>query len=331
MAHLPRPRGPVTSHLFEHLAEPAHDVSDPQEPDDDPLTGEDSPLALYVCYELHYRGFDGVDPAWEWEPSLLRLRKRLEARFLSRLNEVVPTSPLPEGTTVPQILRELVGIPDHGRLTDFMARHATLEQFREFVVQRSAYHLKESDPHSWAIPRLSGRAKAALVEIQSDEYGGGDPYRIHATMYGRLMSRLGLDPTYGAYLDEISGVSLTAVNLMSLFGLHRDFLGEIVGHLAVFEMTSPLPNRKYANGLRRLGRGDALEFYEEHVEADAVHEQIAAHDLAGALAEDEPSFAERIVHGAHTLLAVDELVAEHLLDAWTAGRSSLYEPVSLSV
>ena len=47
----------------------------------DPLADEDLQLALYLCYELHYRGLDGVAEEWEWEPSLLALRARLEARF----------------------------------------------------------------------------------------------------------------------------------------------------------------------------------------------------------------------------------------------------------
>ena len=45
--------------------------------------GLDLQLALYVCYELHYRGFAGVDPRWEWDPSLLHLRGLLEESFLS--------------------------------------------------------------------------------------------------------------------------------------------------------------------------------------------------------------------------------------------------------
>ena len=35
--------------------------------------------------------------------------------------------------------------------------------------------------------------KAALVEIQADEYGGGDPQRIHASLFARAMEALGLD------------------------------------------------------------------------------------------------------------------------------------------
>ena len=82
---------------------------------------------------------------------------------------------------------------------------------------------------------------------------------------------------------------------MSLCGLHRRLRGAIVGHLALFEMTSSIPNRRYADGLRRLGLDDAPRraFFDEHVEADAVHEEVAAVDLAGGLARQEPELAAR--------------------------------------
>ena len=50
--------------------------------DSDPY-GIDVQLTLYVCYELHYRGFAGVDDGWEWNPGLLHLRAQLEDAFLS--------------------------------------------------------------------------------------------------------------------------------------------------------------------------------------------------------------------------------------------------------
>ena len=40
-------------------------------------------------------------------------------------------------------------------------------------MHRSLYHLKEGDPHAWAIPRLTGQAKASFVAVEFDEYGGG--------------------------------------------------------------------------------------------------------------------------------------------------------------
>jgi hypothetical protein len=193
------------------------------------------------------------------------------------------------------------------------------------VVHRSAYQLKEADPHSWAIPRLAGAAKAALLEIQFDEYGSGRASRIHAELFAQTMGALGLDATYGAYIGSLPGITLATVNLMSLFGLHRRRRGAIVGHLAAFEMTSSIPNRRYANAFRRLGYGaDVTGFYDEHVEADAVHENIAAWDLAGGLVRAEPDLADEVMFGARALLALEARWAAQLLECWRAGHSSLF-------
>jgi hypothetical protein len=173
---------------------------------------------------------------------------------------------------------------------------------------------------------LTGTPKAALVEIQSDEYGGGHADRMHASLFARSMRAVGLDDTYGAYLSRLPGATLATVNLVSLFGLHRRWRGALVGHLAAFEMTSSQPARRYANGLRRLGFDtEATLFFDEHVEADSVHEQIAAHDLAGGLARDEPSLTADILFGARALLYLEGLWAHHLLAHWRAGTSSLLE------
>jgi hypothetical protein len=214
---------------------------------------------------------------------------------------------------------------DAGRsLSLHLEREATLEQVLEFLVHRSAYQLKEADPHSWALPRLDGRPKAALVEIQADEYGGGRADRIHAELFAVAMEAVGLDRRYGAYLERIPGVTLATVNLMSFFGLHRRHRGAIVGHLALFEMTSSVPNARYAAGLRRLGLGEgATAFFDEHVEADAVHENVAAVDLAGGLARDEPAVAGDVLWGARCLAALDRRWGDHLLDAWESGVTSL--------
>jgi len=204
-----------------------------------------------------------------------------------------------------------------------LQREATLEQFREFLLHRSAYHLKEADPFTWLIPRLSGGPKAALVQIQADEYGGGDAKWMHSALFADTMSALGLDAAAGPPLDRLPGTTLAVTNLLSFFGLHRRLRGQCAGALALFEMTSCIPNRRYGDGLRRLGFGpEETRFFDEHVEADAVHEAVAATDLAGALATHE-GLGREILFGAHALQATEGLAAAQQLDAWTAGRSSL--------
>jgi heme oxygenase-like protein len=331
---LPAARGPLSEMLIATLRDPApaHGQTAEMRPRvaEDEVLGEDFQLSLYLLYELHYRGFRGVDERWEWQPSLLALRAELEADFEATLRERLPGGDDPaHPARTGETITRLIEADDGPQLSVHVERTASLDQFREFLIHRSAYQLKEADPHSWAIPRLDGPAKAALVEVQADEYGGGRPERVHATLFAKAMRALDLDPTYGAYLDRIPAVTLATVNLMSLFGLHRRLRGAIVGHLAAFETTSPIPNGRYSKGLRRLGLGeDALDFFDEHVEADSVHENIAVYDMAQGLAVSEPALADDILFGVRALLELDARFAAHVLERWKHGATSLLEPLA---
>ncbi|HET7589504.1 MAG TPA: iron-containing redox enzyme family protein [Solirubrobacterales bacterium] len=328
LIELPPPRGPLSEVLFEGLANRPGELEPPPAVDcADPIADEDLQLALYVSYELAYSGIRGVEESWEWEPSLIAFRAALERPFEAAVAELVAPATEEELRSVGAALQRIVAADPGPPLSRYMETQGTLEQMREHVVHRSAYQLKEADPHSWAIPRLSPKPKAALLEVQADEYGGGSAERMHAVLFAKTMSALGLDPAYGAYVDRLPGVTLATVNLMSGFGLQRRRRGAIVGHLAAFEMTSSIPNRRYGNALRRFGCGrEATHFYDEHVEADAVHENIAAWDLAGGLAAEEPAVAPDILFGARALLQVEARWAQHLADAWERGETSLRSP-----
>lgn len=318
---LPSARGPVSAILQERLLGAPGDVP-PLGDHGDPLFDDDFQLSLFICYELHYRGFDDVSEEWEWHPSLIAFRNQLSSAFEAALEAKVPRVQVESGD-VPPVLKKIAMVDGGPSLSLYLEKRASVEQFREFVAHRSIYHLREADPHTWVVPRLAGAPKAALIEIQTDEYGDGSLHRMHSTLFAGLMRSLNLDDSYGAYLDEVPGATLATVNLMSTFGLHRRRRGAAVGHLALLEMDSSIPNRRYANGLRRLGFGDdAARFYDEHVEADSVHEAIAAHDLAGALARQEPEVAGDIIFGAEALAFVESYFAQTLLSAWEDGSTS---------
>jgi hypothetical protein len=326
------PRGPLSEAVMERLmggdggADLAGSADAALDRAIDLLRDDDVQLALFVLYASSYGSLARLDPDLEWDSELIGLRRRLESAFERALRGAVPVPDLPE-PTVDAVARALFALTEEDSgpsLSRFVAKGATSEQALELLVQRSVYTLREADPHSWAIPRLHGRAKAALVEIQADEYGGGRAERVHAAMFAASMRGAGLDDSYGAYVDDVPALTLASHNMMSMFGLNRRLLGAIVGHLAAFEMTSSIPNRFYADGLRRLGFGaDVTDYFDEHVEADAVHEQIAGRDLAGALAEDHPELLPDIMFGAAACVAVDGWLAQDMLDAWTEDRSSL--------
>lgn len=306
------------------LTKPVHRLSGAPIASDDPWLGDDEPLALTLCHELHYRGLAGVDDAWEWEPSLVALRQRLEASLLDRVAADVDAPARDIDPADADVELRALASDGGPSLSAYVERNGTVAQLREFAIHRSIYQLKEADPHSFAIPRVTGVAKAALVAIQRDEYGDGRPADMHATLFANTMRALDLDSRYGAYLDVVPGVTLSTVNLVTLFGLNRRWLGALVGHLALFEMASVVPNGRYANALRRLGFGqDATAFYDAHVRADAVHEDVARRDLVGGLLRDRPDLAADVVFGARALSAVEAAFTEHLLASWRAGASSL--------
>ncbi len=321
---LPPSRGPLTEALFAALIGGGSAPQLPGPVSVDVLGDEDLQLALYCAYELQYRGFEGVDERWEWDLSLLSLRSAIEAVMEEQLRAALP--PFPQGAPVGRVVDELWSMANAGgpSLSGWLVEHGTHRHAAELAVHRSAYQLKEADPHTWAVPRLAGEAKAALVAIQFDEYGGGEAQAMHASLFADTMTSLGLDSTYGAYLDRIPGVALATTNLISLFGLHRRLRGALVGHLALFEMTSVGPMGRYARWMRRLGvPASGRRFYEVHVEADELHQHVAADGLVGGLLRSEPGLGADVVFGARALSLAEARFAAMAREAWERGGSSL--------
>jgi hypothetical protein len=326
---LPTPRGPLSEFVVGRLRSPGIPAAVPDTRRcGDPLSDDDFGLALYVAYELHYRSFSRVDEGLEWDPGLLTFCRSLEQAFLDRLSEECGASPA-TSDGIEFDLQQLIESASGPPLSSYMEKRGSLTEMREFAVHRSAYQLKEADPHTWALPRLEGSTKAALVRIQGDEYGDGTTCRMHQQLFTTTMRALQLDASYGAYLDALPGTTLATVNLITLFGLHRRWRGALVGNLAVYEMTSVVPMSRYSSALERLGVATAArDFYDVHVRADAEHQFIALYDLVGGLARDEPNLSVDIMFGARATLDVEARFAQHLLDAWASGSSSLRQPIA---
>jgi Iron-containing redox enzyme len=318
---LPKPRGSLSESVFDQLRrypdEAVHLAADPAafEPD----STDDAAITLWVLHELHHRGFEDVDAAMEWHPSLAPVRHRLDSDLEQTLRSRFPGTPDIDDAADPASFAEAffgyVAGHDGRSLAAHVHRRADEEQVLELLRWRSVYHLKEADPTAWALPRLPAPAQAALAEVQYDEYGAGAPGRVHRELFARAMAACGLRPEHGAYVDEAPAEVLEQNAAMTLFGLHRRLRGAAVGHFAAFEATSSLPSRRMALGLERLGLAQELvDYYTEHVEADAVHEQLAVRSLAGALLADEPQLLDDVFLGAFTCLDLEDRVAGRFLE-----------------
>jgi hypothetical protein len=327
---LPEPRGPLSEAVLaaldgeDPLAVPDGDPLAPSGSDDlavDPY-GDDLQLSLYCLYELHYRGFAGVAEELEWDPALLAVRRRLERAFVGALRRDTPP-----GEDVAAEIDALLVEPaeaDGSGISYHLLRTGTRWQLREYLAHRSLYHLKEADPQAWVIPRLAGAAKAALVTVEHDEYGAGDPARVHAEIFARMLRALELDDRYGAYVDLAPAPTLAEVNFMTLCGLHRSLRGALVGQFATVELTSSPGSDRLERAMRRLGCDErAREFYAEHVEADAVHEQLVRRGVLAPLLAEEPDLAADVVFGIRASGLLAARLEEHLLTRWSVGQTSL--------
>lgn len=320
---LPVPRGELSAAVVESLSRPAGSAV-PKVAGADPY-GEDLLLTLHTCYELHYQGFAEVDENWEWDPDLLRLRRDLERQLLAALSADVPGGDDIDG----ELDRLLEPTSGTDGVAGFLADQGTPDQLREYFVHRSIYHHIEADPYAWVIPRLRGQAKAALVAVEFDEFGGGRGDRVHAQLFADLLAGAGLNPGYLHYLDAVPAPMLALVDMMSLFGLHRGLRGALVGHFAATEITSSPASRRLADLARTLLPHPAcVHFYTEHVVADAVHEQVMRRDVIAELLRAEPEMAAGLVFGIQATSLLEDRFAEHVLECWRADRSSLRQAIT---
>ena len=319
LAPLPTARGPLSAALLRAWLE-GTPLGRPELRGVDALVDDDLHLALWACYQQHYGGFAGLREPLEWDADTLAFRAVLEEAFERALRaehtQALPADPV----TALRVIAEWSGPP----LAATVGREGQRQHLVEVAIHRSAYQCKEADGHTFAIPRLDGPGRAALIAIQADEYGNGVPGEAHAELFARAMAELGLDPSYGAYVDRLPGSTLATDNLVSMFALHHRLRGALVGHLALFEMCSVTPMSRYLSAARRVGGLPALErFYEVHVEADGHHSRLALDEMVAPMAAAHPELAGDMVFGAAALARVESRFARHLLRSWDAGETSL--------
>lgn len=293
---LPNAAGPLSGAVIEVLSgrPPRHLLNRIDAPlgDADPY-GLDLQLALGVCYELHHRGFRGVDPRWEWNPGLLHLRGALEERFEDALLRDV--GELESSATARADLAALTVAPGDGAgLSTFLRDEGTWDQVREYFVHRSIQHLRQADSPNDA-PQRS---------------------------YAELLSAASLKPGYLAYVNHVTAESFTVVNLASLLGLHRVRRGAAAGRVAATEATSTVEADHLVLALQRLQAPlRCVRFFDE------AAGRGTGHDLVGQLLAREPRLDRDVVFGIRAQRLVEERLAAHLTKSWVSGHSSLRRPI----
>jgi hypothetical protein len=116
----------------------------------DMAADDDLQLSLYLLYGLMYGSPPWPDASWEWHPDLIATRALLERAFETQMRSAVTVEDPPRAAreaVADWLFAATAPSPGPG-LARFIAKSASLEQAREFLIQRSIYTLREADPHS---------------------------------------------------------------------------------------------------------------------------------------------------------------------------------------
>ena len=96
----------------------------------------------------------------------------------------------------------------------------------------------------------------------------------------------------------------------------------------MLEATSSPASSWMVAAMRRIGAGEAaIHFYDEHVEADAVHEQLVRREVVGGLLDDEPGLAGDVVFGIEATNVLEDALADAVTGAWEAAGTALRHPL----
>lgn len=196
-------------------------------------------------------------------------------------------------------LRE-TGPGQNDALFPWLAKFATLEQMRWFLVQEAAGEAGFEDLVALTQVKLPVRAKLEMARNYWDEMGRGHERAMHGPMLAVMVDELHLVPS----IDDTCWESLALVNLMVGLAANRHYAYQSVGALGAIEMTAPGRVGLVNQGLRRLAAPIAARrYFQVHEGLDVQHSKAWNREVIHSLVAEHPESANAIAEGALLRLA----------------------------
>lgn len=167
----------------------------------------------------------------------------------------LPPAPIHALDELKAVLAGLVGRSQQSPSPNsmFVAQDMSFEQFRTIIREYAIDGLTEATAMFAIVPRLRGTVQAAVMRILIDEFGCGNPQRVHAELYRQLLLELGLSDDLRDYLETVNEESLAFVNLYHYFTKRAPQVDLYLGALAYTEMIIPTSFTSFAAACQRLG------------------------------------------------------------------------------
>lgn len=299
---LPPARGPISQGVVDFVTGRGSEILDASsgvagQPHDD-----DFHAALWMLNVLQVADFEDVDPQRVASLRMRTLHWYLEQTFEGQLRRLVPERPVDR--LLPH-LHELIGRPG-------TTRGSSPQAVRRRFLAKAPYLAWEADPHTLALARIEAPLKAALVDIQSGEYGLGHA-STHAQIYRGCLEALGTTVTDA--VASAPACSLAFANSAWLFGRDRRMRGAAVGQLCLLELDSVDPC------LREKGCWDAADlpaaarrWYDVHALADVEHAEVITEQLVPTIEQQTPWLSAEAAWGAEVTWVLQDCVARACSD-----------------
>lgn len=181
-------------------------------------------------------------------------------------------------------------------LFEFLAEHASLDQFRWFIQQEVAGEAGFDDLVALTQLRMPERAKLELARNYWDEMGRGKPAAMHGPMLGKVAEVLAVSADNP---EDIVPESLALANLLVGLAYNRRYAYQSIGALGAIELTAPTRAVKVVAGMDRLGVDrSASHYFRVHATVDIAHARDWRDEVLMPLVASQPELAVHIAEGA---------------------------------
>jgi hypothetical protein len=187
-------------------------------------------------------------------------------------------SPIGTVALLHSALEELVYGQPPSPASQWLAHEMSREQLQMLMSEYAIDGLTEAIAMFAIIPRLQGTAQSAVMRVLIDEFGCGNPQRVHSELFRKLLHELALPDDLQVYLGTVNEESLAFVNLYHYLTKRAPHVDWYLGALAYTEMVIPVSFAGFATACQRLGIRHRA-YFTEHIHIDAYH----THDALLAL------------------------------------------------
>lgn len=158
---------------------------------------------------------------------------------------------------------------------EFISQSATREQFQVILREYALDGLTEAEAMFAIIPRLDPSSQSPVMRILIDEFGCGNPAKVHSHLYRELLTELELPTRLEPHLEQgRCEQSYAFVNVYHWLTKRAVSVDYYLGALAYTERVIPDSFQCYVQACERLGIRHH-EYFSEHVHIDAYHARDA--------------------------------------------------------